>query len=237
MNNHQEHGVEKGPGARTTPAHPIKILLADDHAIVRQGLRALLESEPQFSVVGEAGDGLMAVKQAAELLPDVVVMDISMPGLNGVDATCQIKALAPNVRVIALSMHSQKTLVKRMLQAGAMAYLLKDCAARDLVAAIHSVMANQFYFSAAIAQAVCEEIKGGVPAGCQAGRAELNLQQRELLQLLAEGNNTKQIAERLSLSPKTVDVYRRRLMERLQLWSIAGLTKYAIREGVTSLEF
>lgn len=196
----------------------------------------MLENEPRFSVVGEVGDGRMAVEQAVQLIPDVVVMDISMPGLNGVDATCQIKTQAPQVRVIALSMHSQKGLVKRMLQAGARGFLLKDCAGKELVAAIHSVMANQFFFSATIAESVGEEFRRAALPLSEDGIAGLNLQQRELLQLLAEGKNTKQIAERLRLSPKTVDVYRRRLMDKLQLWSIAELTKYAIREGVTSLD-
>jgi DNA-binding NarL/FixJ family response regulator len=236
MSNPQKDGLKTEPGFQNEPPLLVTILLADDHHIVREGLRLLLENEPDFSVVGEAGDGRMAVEQAARLRPHVAVIDVSMPGLNGVDATAQIKARVPEVKIIALSMHSQKGVVKRMLQAGAMAYLLKDCAAKDLVAAIRCVMTNQFYFSIAVALALGEKVEGQAEAGCQPEAAGLNPHQRELLQLLAEGNNTKEIAERLKLSPKTVDLYRRRLMEKLQLWSIAELTKYAVRQGITPLD-
>ena len=236
MSDPQKYSLNMESGSLKQNPLPVTILLADDHEIVREGLRSLLANEPSFSVVGEAGDGRVAVEQTALLRPQVVVIDVCMPELNGVDATSQIKAQVPEVKVIALSMHSQKCLVKRMIQAGAMGYLLKDCAAKDLVAAIHSVMANRFYFSPAIALAVCGETTDGAPAGCRSEAAELNPQQRELLQLLAEGKNTKEIAERLELSPKTVDLYRRRLMKKLQLWSIAELTKFAIREGITSLD-
>jgi DNA-binding NarL/FixJ family response regulator len=236
MNFLQKNDLAVKTGVQKDAPPAITVLLADDHAIVRQGLRSLLEREPQISVVGEAEDGYMAVQKAAQLAPDIVVMDISMPGLNGVDATRQISARTPRVKVIALSMHSQTTVVNRMLQAGAQGFLLKECAAKDLVAAIFSAMAHQFYFSPGIAESVRAGFKRTALTNVEDRTSGLNFQQHELLQLLAEGKNTKQIAERLNLSPKTVDLYRRRLMDKLQLWSIAELTKYAIREGVTSLD-
>jgi DNA-binding NarL/FixJ family response regulator len=236
MKNGQKNDLAMNAGVQKDGAPTITVLLVDDHTIVREGLRSLLEREPQISVIGEAADGYMAVQKATQLLPDVVVMDISMPGLNGVDATSQITAQAPRVKVIALSMHSQTTLVNRMLHAGAQGFLLKECAAKDLAAAIFSVMAHQFYFSAGIADSIRLGFKRSVLTNAEDHASDLNLQQHELLQLLAEGKNTKQIAECLKLSPKTVDLYRRRLMEKLRLYSIAELTKYAIREGVTSLD-
>jgi DNA-binding NarL/FixJ family response regulator len=236
MSDPQKYSLNMESGFLKENPPPVTILLADDHEIVRAGLRALLAHEPGLSVVGEAGDGRVAVEEAARLRPHVIVIDVSMPGLNGVDATKQIKARVPEIKVIALSMYCEKALVKRMLQAGAMAYLLKDCAAEDLVAAIRCVMTNQFHFSIAIALALREKVGGQASAGCLPETAGLDPQQRELLQLLAEGKNTKEIAERLRLSPKTVDLYRRRLMEKLQLWSIAELTKYAVRQGITPLD-
>ncbi len=213
------------------------IVLADDHQILRNGLRALLEKEHDLEVVGEADNGRIAVEMAKKLSPALVVMDIGMPDLNGVEATRQIIANGLKTRVIALSMHSQSQFVGRMLEAGATGYLLKNCAAKELVKAIRTVLANRIYLSPSIAGVVVEDYVSfrRTPANHSAGTG-LTAREREVLQLMAEGNSTKEIAANLHLSVKTIETHRQHIMEKLDIHSVAGLTKYAIREGITPFE-
>ena len=213
----------------------IKVLLADDHKIVRDGLRTLLEKNPDIIVAGEAEDGREALQMAQKLLPDVVVMDIAMPDLNGIEATRQILADRSTVRIIALSMHSDKRFVSEMLKAGASAYLLKDCAFEELITAIRTVMKGKIYLSPGIAGVVIGEyIKKDAKADSSVFSL-LSDREREVLQLMAEGKTTKEVASYLHVSVKTVETHRTNIMTKLDIHSIAELTKYAIREGLTTL--
>jgi DNA-binding NarL/FixJ family response regulator len=214
----------------------IKILLADDHKITRQGLRSLLEKEPDMEVVAEAEEGRTTVRLARELLPDVVVMDVSMPDLNGMEAARQIRASLPNVKVIALSMHSDNLFVSEMLKSGASGYLLKDCAFEELARAIHVVVEGKTYLSPAISGVVVDEYLHHLTKTESPGSKVLTDREREVLQLIAEGNSTKQVALKLHISVKTVETHRRQIMSKLNIHTIAELTKYAIRQGLTSLE-
>ena len=213
----------------------IKIILADDHNIMRQALRVLLENEPDIEVVGETVDGQAALGLARETKPDVVIMDIAMPGLNGVEATRKIIAKVPGTKVIALSAHSDRRFVSRMFKAGASGYLLKDCLFEELAVAIRTVAKNQIYVSPKIANVV---VKGFIRRPLKDDLTVFSIltdREREVLQLLSEGKTTKQIAALLKVSVKTVETYRQHIMDKLNIRSIAGLTKYAIREGLTSL--
>jgi DNA-binding NarL/FixJ family response regulator len=214
----------------------IKILIADDHKIVRDGLRSLLEKHDDMEVVAEAENGRTAVELARKLSTDVVVMDISMPDLNGIEATRQIISARPEVKVIALSMHSDRRFVIGMFQAGASGYLLKDCAFEELASAILAVTANQKYLSPLAAGVMIEDYLQRFPSEDDSVSSVLTSREREVLQLLAEGWSTKKIASHLHVSVKTVETHRRRIMAKLKVHSIAELTKYAIREGLTSLE-
>ncbi len=213
----------------------IRILLADDHTILRQGLRSLISALPGMSVVGEAGNGREAVQMARELHPDVVIMDVSMPELNGIDATIQVRAADSSVRIIALSMYSDRRFVHQMFKAGASGYLLKDCAGEELARAIRTVMDGQAYLSPAIAGVVVGEFLRGLTSEGATGFPTLTSREREVLQLIAEGHSTKEVALRLGISGKTVETHRRQIMEKLHADNIATLTKYAIREGLTQL--
>lgn len=212
-----------------------KILLADDHRIVRQGFRSLIEKNTDLTVVGETDDGRTAIRLCGELHPDVIIMDISMPGLNGIEATQRITAQFPETKVIALSMHSNRRFVVDMLKAGASGYLLKECVFDDLTRAIRAVVAGQRFLTPKIASLVLDDYLTLLPAGEKSGSV-LSAREREVLQLLAEGNSTKEIALRLSVSGKAVEAHRRQIMKKLDLHSVAELTKYALREGITSLE-
>jgi len=212
----------------------ITILLADDHQIMREGLVALLEKQADLKVVGEAEDGRAAVRLAKELHPDVVIMDVSMPDLNGIDATRQILAEVPGVKVVALSVHADRRFVKGIIQAGASAYLLKYSASQELIHAIQLVMGHRIYLSPEIAGVVLEDYK--YPEPDTSVFAVLTLREREVLQLLAEGKSPREIADTLHLGLKTVEAYRRQIMEKLGFKSFADLIKYAIREGLTTLE-
>lgn len=216
----------------------VRILLADDHGIIREGLRSLLEKESDLEVIGEAEDGRKAMGMVSELSPDIVIMDITMPNLNGVDATHQIVNDFPKVKVIALSIHSNKRFVTDMLMAGASGYILKECLSDELVQAIRTVSEGGSYLSPRITGLVVGDYIGRLskPADSGSRSKVLTDREHEVLQMLAEGKSTKQIALELHLSPKTIEVNRRQIMEKLDIHSVAELTKYAIREGLTSLD-
>jgi DNA-binding NarL/FixJ family response regulator len=213
-----------------------KILLVDDHQILRQGLVALLAKENDLDVVGEASDGRSAVALAKQLQPNIVVMDVAMPDLNGIDATRQILAELPQTKIIALSMHADKRFVMGMLKAGASGYLLKHCALEELVNAIRVVLSHRTYLSPDIASLVVENFIHHNAPGDTSAFDILSLREREVLQLYAEGKITRQIAELLHISIKTVESHRKQIMDKLGFQSFAELIKYAIREGLTSLE-
>jgi len=217
---------------------PITILLADDHEIVREGLRTLFNSQPDMEVVGEAPNGRLAVQRATELLPNVVLMDVQMPDMNGVEATRQIVDQVPNTRIIALSVHSHQQFVSEMLKAGASGYLHKNCTFDELLRAVRTAVAGQIYLSPGITGALVDDYIGHLSQhlGHDAPAAQLTDREREVLQLLAEGKSAKEIALQLRLSGKTVEGYRRQIMNKLNLHSIAELTKYAILHGLAFLE-
>jgi DNA-binding NarL/FixJ family response regulator len=210
------------------------ILIADDHGMVRSGLHALLQREPGFVVVGEAADGRDALRLIDELTPAVVVMDLSMPNLNGIEATRQAVAREPGLKVIALSANSDETTTVEILRAGAMGYVLKDAAFEELVTAIRTVLKGEIYLSPPVASVVGDYLKGGGPATDSAFSA-LSAREREVLQLIAEGKATKEVASLLNVSLKTAETHRRNLMMKLRVDSVAELTKYAIRQGITTL--
>lgn len=209
----------------------VKILIADDHAIVRDGLRMILEALNDIVVVGEAGDGRDAVKKAEILKPDVVLMDISMPELNGIEATRMILERLPATRIIVLSMHHTHEHVFRACQAGAMAFLLKESAGSFVVKAVRAVMRGQRYFSEEIE--VPDTTNSGSRSHIQSPIESLSLREREVLQLVVEGNTSARIAELLSLSPKSVETYRSRLMLKLGITNIPSLVKFALQHGIT----
>jgi DNA-binding NarL/FixJ family response regulator len=213
----------------------IRIILADDHTIVRSGLRSMIDKEADIQVVAEADNGRATVRSALELAPDVVIMDIAMPELNGIEATRQIVAALPGTKVIALSMHADKRYVMEMLKAGASGYLLKDNAYEELASAIRTVLGNRTYLSPQVADVVIGDYVQLARTTNGSAFSLLSVREREVLQLLAEGNSTAQIADRLCISVKTVETYRQHIMEKLNIRSIAELTKYAIREGLTTL--
>jgi DNA-binding NarL/FixJ family response regulator len=214
----------------------IKIVLADDHQIVRHGLRSLLSAEPDMEVVGEADNGRAVVRLVQEKSPQVVIMDISMPDLNGIEATRQVVSEVPGIKVIALSMHSDSLFVLNMFKAGASGYLLKDCALEELVKAVRTVLNRKIYLSPGISDIVIKDFVIGWSPPESSAYSILTTREREVLQLMAEGRKTNQIAESLCVSVKTVEAHRKQLMNKLDIHSVAELTKYAIRQGLTSLE-
>lgn len=213
----------------------IKIILADDHEILRHGLSKSLEQESDIKVIGQASDGHSAVDLVRELQPDVIIMDIGMPDLNGVEATRKITKNHPKVKVIGLSMHSSDKYVREMFKAGASGYLLKNCPFEELTEAIRTVAGGKTYISPAIGDMIVKEY-ASKPDEEKSVFSILSEREREVLQLLAEGKTTKQIAKRLHISPKTVEAHRLRIMERLDIDNVAQLTKYAIQEGLTEAE-
>ncbi len=220
---------------------PIRVLLVDDHQIVRDGLRSLLAKQIDIEVVGEAENGRESLQKARELKPDVVVMDIGMRELNGIDATRQLLAESPETKVVALSMHSDRRYISEMLAAGACGYLLKDSAFDELTAAIRTVAEGRTFVSQGIAGTVIDDYvrrlaSGGSEERVSPGGRALSPREREVLQLIAEGASTKEAAARLHLSVKTVETHRRQIMDKLGIYNLAGLIKYAVREGLASLE-
>lgn len=214
-----------------------RILLADDHRVMREGLASLLESQADMEVVQHASDGLQAVNLSRELNPHVVVMDLAMPGMNGIEATRRITNELPQAKVLCLSAHNDVRFVSAVLDAGASGYLLKDCAFEELVNAIHTVIGNQFYLSPGIAGTLVEDYKTRRPESEPSAFSKMTEREREVVQLLAEGYSTKEIATRLHLSVKTIGTHREHIMSKLNVQSLAAVTKYAIREGLTSVEF
>jgi len=214
----------------------IRILLVDDHAIVRHGLSRSIQQQEDMEVIGQASDGHAAVELARELAPNVIVMDVSMPGLNGIEATRAILHASPGTRVVALSMHSAKRYVREMFRAGASGYLLKDCEFDELVQTIRLIAQGQTYISPSIGRIVVENYLHNAPGDEDSAFSVLTQREREVLQLMSEGNSTKQIAMRLFISPKTVEAHRLRIMNKLDIDNVAQLTKYAIQEGLTPPE-
>ncbi|MHC4130390.1 MAG: response regulator [Planctomycetota bacterium] len=215
----------------------IKILIADDHKITREGLRSLLEKEDGMEVVAEAEDGRSAVKLVREVKPDVVIMDVSMPDLNGILACRQVLAESDKVKVIGLSMHSDTLFIAEMLKSGASGYLLKDCAFEELARAIRAVYEGNSYLSPGISGVVIDDYLHRLSKEKITNSSDvLTGRETEILQLLAEGKSTKQIALKLHISVKTVETHRRQIMNKLDIHTVAELTKYAIRKGLTTLE-
>jgi two-component system response regulator NreC len=222
-------------GKEGKAAMSIRIILADDHKIIRDGLRTLLETEADMEVVAEADNGRKAITRAGELMPDVVIMDITMPDMNGIDATRDIIREVPGVKVIALSMHSDRRFVTGMLEAGAKGYLLKDCAFDELARAIRTVVSNHTYLSPRITNIVIDSFVRKSDT-TDAAFSILTRREREVLQLLADGKTTKETAFHLNVSLKTVESHRRNIMDKLNINTKTDLVRYAIREGLTTLE-
>ena len=215
---------------------PVKVLLADDHRLLREGLRSLLESEDGIDVVGEAANGKEALQFSRQCLPDVVLMDIAMPEMNGIEATRLLTSELPTVRVLALSMESDRRFVVEVLKAGACGYLLKDCPAEELIKAIRIIASGETYLASRITQVVIKDFLQRIPDEMAAGTlSTISTREREVLKLIASGKSAKEIAFDSNVSIKTIETQRQMIMKKLNLFSIAELTKYAVREGLTSL--
>jgi DNA-binding NarL/FixJ family response regulator len=215
-----------------TYINEIKIILADDHKLLRDGLRNIIEQRSNMRIIGEASDGREAIKICSKLAPNVLVMDIAMPGLNGIEAATQIHKSNPDIKIIGLSMHSSKQFIQGMFNAGALGYLLKDGDADELIIAITTVMEHKKYLSKDINQEFLSLLKKGEALE----KATLSSREKEVLQLISEGNSSKKIGEILFLSPKTIDVHRNNIMKKIDLYTIPELTKYAIQKGLTTLD-
>ena len=213
----------------------IRLILADDHAVIRSGLRLVLERQPEFKVVGEAADGSEAITLAEQLLPDVAVLDVAMPNLNGIEAARQITSKSPKTAVVILSMHSDEGYVLRALNVGARGYLLKDSPESDLIAAVFAVHAGKAFFSPAISRVLVDDyVRQMRQRGLEDSYELLTAREREVLQLLAEGKSNKDVAARLILSLYTVETHRSNLMEKLNLHGLPELILYAVRKGIIS---
>jgi len=215
----------------------IRILMVDDHSMVRHALSAMLSALQDMQVVGEAANGREALNLCRKHLPDVVVMDVSMPDMNGIEATERIKAEFPKIRVVAVSMYTDTDLVERMIKAGASGYLLKNASFQELQTAVREAAAGRCYLSSTVTSVVLERFVRNPDQAPETMTSGLTPREREVLQLLAEGYRSKEIAELLSLSTRTVEHHRRQIMDRLGLKSVAALTKYAVKAGISSLEF
>jgi len=213
----------------------IKILLVDDHRMVRQGLRLLLDKQPGMRVVAEAANGAEAVRLAKEHRPDVAIVDVSMPDLNGIEAARKMRAAHSGIKIIGLSMHADRRYAVEILRSGALGYVLKESAFDELVQAINAVYRGQSFLSARLADIIIKDYIKESGEGQGSVYTRLSNREREVLQLLAEGRTTKQIAQQMNLSVKTIETHRKQIMDKLGIHSLAGLTKYAIREGITDL--
>ena len=221
-----EHTVDK-----------IRVLLAEDHTIVRKGLRSLLDDEPDIEVVGEAEDGREAVQIAQDLLPDVVVMDISMPNLGGLEATRQIKKYISDIKVLILTVHANEEYILQVLRAGASGYLIKQAAPAELISAIHVAYQGESYLSPAISRAVIEDyVRRAEGTEDLDSYSKLTSREREIMQLLAEGRSNREIAELLHISVKTVETHKANLMDKLDIHTVADLVRYAIQKGAIDLD-
>ncbi len=212
---------------------PIRTLLADDHTLVRAGLRMLLEAIPEIEVVGEAHDGLAVIAMAEQLNPKLVLMDIAMPGLNGLEATARLIKADPSVLVLILSMHQGDEYVRHALRHGAVGYLLKDAAPMELEMAIRAVLRGETFLSSVVSKGVLTDYVERLRSDAVTS-TQLTPRQREVLQLIAEGHSTKEVARRLDLSVKTVETHRTQLMKQLDIHEVTGLVRYAMREGLIS---
>jgi len=214
----------------------IRIVLADDHVLFVGCLREMLNTQSDMEVVAEATDGLAAVEAAQATAPDLVIMDVSMPGMNGIEATHQILSHQPQMKILCLSMHASESFVTAVLEAGASGYSLKDTPLEEMIRAIRAVVSGETYLSPAVTSTVVASYAAGRAAGSVSAFATLTSREREVLQLLSEGKSTKEIAGRLQLSVKTIGTHREHLMGKLDIHDVASLTKYAIREGLTSTD-
>ena len=212
----------------------LRVLIVDDHKIMREGLRSLLEKLPDIEVVAEAESAQKALKLVEEIEPNLVIIDVVMPSLNGIEATRRILAKIPTIKVIALSMYSDKRFVMEMLRAGASGYLLKDCAFEELDEAIRAVIEDRTYITPRIVDIIVKDYFSQIEKPSSSALSALTSRQYEVLQLLAEGKTTREIAQQMSLSVKTIESHRQQIINKLNIRSIAGLTKYAIREGLIS---
>jgi DNA-binding NarL/FixJ family response regulator len=219
-----------------TPS-PIRIVLAEDHAMMRDGLRSLIRKEEDMRIVGEADTGTLALEYAKKLGPHVMILDIGLPEMNGIDATREIHKAFPHVKIIGLSMHADRSLVGEMLKAGACGYVPKDCAYKELIQAIHETMSGKTYLSPEVTQGLVDSFVRHPPSpGDDSAFTVLTDRERQVLQLVSEGYATKEIADKLSVSTRTAETHRRNIMDKLNLRSVAELTKYAIRSGLTTLD-
>lgn len=218
------------------PGKPLRVVLVDDHTLVRAGIRTLLEARAGVQIVAEAENGRDAAAMAKEHAPDIVIMDISMRGLNGIDATAQILAQAPGTRVLILSMHSGEEFVRRALRAGASGYLVKDSAPQELTLAIEALARGEIYLSSRVSRHLVTAFAADPGERAESSLESLSPRQREVLQLIAEGKSTKEIASALEVSVKTVETHRAALMARLGIFDIAGLVMYAARNHLISLD-
>ena len=217
------------------PLPRLRLLIGDDHTLVRQGLRKILEERPEWEVVAEVGDGREAIRQCVALKPDVAIIDVGMPLLNGIDATQQIVRRVPETKVLVLSMHSDEAYVTRALHAGATGYMLKDSAGTDLINGVAAVSAGQAFFSPAIAQLMLDDYVRRVAGSGVADRYEtLSEREREIFQLIAEARTNKEVAELLQISPATVETHRARILQKLDIHNTAELVLYAVRRGIIS---
>ena len=213
----------------------IRLLLVDDHPIVLDGIKSHLGAQPEFEVVGDASNGQEALRKAKLTLPDVVLMDISMPHMNGLEAMSNLRKQVPDAKVLVLTMHDSKEYLAQIIRLGARGYLLKDCSPAELVQAIKAVHAGEVYFSPAISRVLVEEMVDGKAAADASVPLPLTERERQVLSLIAEGLLNKQIADRLGIGVRTIETHRERIMRKLDIHTVAGLTKYAIAQGMTSM--